>query len=217
MYNPPLNPSGSSGPTQQSDFQMVVNYCSDRTAPTTDANSGIATGCSSGTLQTGLVTTPPASIITGDSIVGNRGNGQDSVKTIAVWPTTSLVNLDMRSPVNIISTFAASGNKLVGQNTYSSFQDGNATIGWPTGATDFTTTDVNAYMQAVCTNIKNDSSTYPIRLYTVFVGASGGGGQTNMGNCASGPAYAFTNYNTNNLSSTFAAILGSMTELRLTK
>ncbi|TAN27925.1 MAG: pilus assembly protein [Castellaniella sp.] len=226
MYNPPLNPPSPpnpSGPTQQSDFQMVVNYCDNRTSPTTDTSTGKTT-CTSGNPQIGVITSPasttsstPASIITGDSPVGNRGNGQDSVKTIAVWPTTSLVNLDMRSPTTIISTFAASGNKLVGQNTYSSFQDGNATIGWPAGATDFTTTDVNAYMQAVCTAIKNDSSSYPIRLYTVFVGGSGGAGQTNMGNCASGPAYAFTNYNTNNLSSTFAAILGSMTELRLTK
>jgi hypothetical protein len=123
----------------------------------------------------------------------------------------------MRSPAAVLSAFAQWGSKLVGQNTFSSFVDSNTTIGWPAGATDFTTADVDAYMQAVCTNIKNDSSTYPIRLYTVFVGASGGGGQTNMGNCASGPAYAFTNYNTNNLSSTFAAILGSMTELRLTK
>lgn len=46
---------------------------------------------------------------------------------------------------------------------------------------------------------------------------SGDSGQTNLGNCSSGPAYAFTNFNTKNLSSTFAAILGSMTELRLTK
>jgi hypothetical protein len=96
--------------------------------------------------------------------------------------------------------------------------DPSTTIGWPAGATDFTTADVDAYMQAVCTAIKNDdSSTYPIRLYTVFVGASGATGQTNMANCSSGPAYTFTDYNTNNLSSTFAAILGSMTELRLTK
>jgi hypothetical protein len=218
MYNPPLNPSGSSGPTQKSDFQMVVNYCDSGVPPTKNPTTGAAQSCSSGTLQTGVITTPIP--ITGDNPVGNRGGGsnpQDSVKTIPIWPATSLINLDMRSPATVVAAFAGLGNKLVGNNTFSSFQDPNATIGWPTGATDFTTADVDAYMQAVCTAIKNDSSTYPIRLYTVFVGAASGSAQTNMANCSSGPAYTFTDYNTNNLSSTFAAILGSMTELRLTK
>ena len=223
MYNPTdptsltYNPSA---PVQKSDFRMIVNYCDSLVAPTTDPVSGVATGCSSGTLQTGAITTPTSVVITGNNPVGNRGgynNPMDPIKTLPIWPASSLVNLDMRSPAAVVSAFANWGSKLVGQNTFSSFQDPNATIGWPAGATDFTTVDVDAYMQAVCTAIKNDSSSYPIRLYTVFVGGSGGTGQTNLGNCSSGPAYAYTNYNTNNLSSTFAAILGSMTELRLTK
>ena len=223
MYNP-TDPTSltydPSAPVQQSDFQMIVNYCDSGVPPTTDPITGKATGCSSGTLQSGAITTPTSSVITGDSPVGNRGganNPKDPIKTLPIWPATSLVNLDMRSPAAVVSAFANWGSKLVGQNTFSAFMDPNTTIGWPAGATDFTTADVDAYMQAVCTAIKNDSSTYPIRLYTVFVGASGATGQTNMANCSSGPAYTFTDYNTNNLSSTFAAILGSMTELRLTK
>ncbi|WP_298015400.1 TadE/TadG family type IV pilus assembly protein [uncultured Castellaniella sp.] len=220
MYNPPLNPAGATGPAQQSTFQMVVNYCDSGVPPATDANTGIATGCSSGALQTGVITSPTSTLITGDSPVGNRGGGsnpQDSVKTIPIWPATSLVNLDMRSPAAIVHAFAGYGSKLVGNNTFSSFQDTNATIGWPAGTTTGLTADnAKAYMLAVCDAIKSDSPTHPIHLYTVFLSGNGGD-QDAMGRCASGPAYAFTNSDTNNLASTFAAILGSMTELRLTE
>jgi Flp pilus assembly protein TadG len=207
-------------PTQQSVFQMVVNYCSNKTPPTINT-VGVATGCASGTFETGVVTTPTSTLITANSSIGNRGgvnNPQDKISDIGIWPATSLVNLDMRSPAAIVSAFAGYGSKLVGQNTFSSFQDTNASIGWPAGTTTgLTSADATAYMQAVCTAIKNDSSTYPIRIYTVFVGSSGSTNQTEVANCASGPAYVFTNYDSNNLKSSFAAILGSMTELRLTK
>lgn len=209
-------------PTQQSVFRMVVNYCSGSKPPVIDNTSGQITSCPTGsTMQAGAVTTPASTTITANSSIGNRGgvnNPKDTISEIGIWPATSLVNLDMRSPANIVNTFAGYGSKLVGQNTFSSFQDTTATIGWPAGTTSgMTSSNATAYMQAVCTAIKNDSSTYPIRIYTVFVGSSGSASQTDVANCASGPAYVFTNYNTNNLKSSFAAILGSMTELRLTK
>ena len=215
MYNP-------TSPVQKSDFQMVVNYCNGgTTAPTPDKNGVIATGCSNGALLTGMVTSETSSI---DSLttVGNQAGGTKiPITALKIWPASSLVTLDMRNPAALvasISSFAMVGSKLVGNNIYSAFEDSTATIGWPAGTTTgLTAANAASYMQAVCTAIKNDSSSYPIRLYTVFVGGSGGTGQTNLGNCSSGPAYTFTNYNTNNLSSTFAAILGSMTELRLTK
>jgi len=216
MYNP-------ASPVQQSDFQMVVNYCGNGTATAPAPNSSGVMTCSSGTLYTGVITTPSPSTINGTSPVGNGGGahgGMFTASQIGVWPSTSLTNLDLRSSATVISAFAGSGNKLVGSHATSSFQDPNATIGWPAGTTSgLTTADATAYMQAVCTAIKNESSTYPIRLYTVFLSgsSSSGSGQTDLATCASGPAYAYTNSNTNNLKSTFSAILGSMTELRLTQ
>lgn len=213
MYNPspPL-------PVQQSDFQMVVNYCNNGTVLPTLDSFGVATGCPSGALQTGVITTPTLSSINGNSGIGNRGsatNPLDTIKQVAIWPATSLVNLDMRSSSSVVSAFASYGQKLVGSHSLSAFLDTNATIGWPAGTTTGLTADnAKSYMLAVCDAIKSDSPAHPIHLYTVFLG---GGDQAAMGTCASGPAYAYTNENTNNLSSTFAAILGSMTELRLTE
>ncbi len=212
MYNP-------SSPVQKSVFQMVVNYCNDgNTQPFNSA--GVATGCPSGNLQTGVVTSPLSSTITGDNAIGNRGsanNPKDTIKEVSIWPATSLVNLDMRSPAAIVNAFAGYGSKLVGIHSLEGFVDGTATIGWPAGTTTgLTASNAKAYMLAVCDAIKSDNATHPIHLYTVFLKGSGGD-QNAMGTCASGPAYAYTNEDTNTLSSTFAAILGSMTELRLTE
>lgn len=213
MHNP-----GS--PAQKSDFQMVVNYCGDGTTVPNNVD-GVATGCTSGSLQTGVITSPTLSSINGDSGIGNRGGPgtpKDMIKDVQIWPATSLLNLDMRSPDAIVEAFAGYGKKLVGIHSVEAFMDPNATIGWPAGTTTGLTADnAQAYMLAVCDAIKNDDPAHPIYLYTVFVGGSGGGDEVAMGTCSSGPAYTFTNYNTNDLRSTFAAILGSMTELRLTQ
>lgn len=215
MYNP-------ASPVQKSDFQMVVNYCNNGAdRPNLDIR-GVSTSCPLGaTLQTGVITSPTPSSINGDNGIGNRGsanNPQDTIKEVAIWPATSLVNLDMRSPAGVVDAFVNYGIKLVGSHSLSAFLDTNATIGWPAGTTAGLTADnAKAYMLAVCDAIKSDNGTHPINLYTVFVGGSGSTDQAALGTCATGPAYAFTSFNTNNLTSTFATILGSMTELKLTQ
>lgn len=224
MYNPPSNPQGMPGPVQQSHFQMEVNYCNDGTIDPVLDEYKVAKSCSNGSLlQTGIITSwvqdgilQTAGIVEGASPVGNRGGqhgGMDQLQTIGIWPATSLINLDMRNLVSVRKLFE--NVKLVGSNAISSFQDPNATIGWPAGTTSgFTVDSAKAYMLAVCDAIKSDNPAYPIHLYTVFLG---GGDKDAMGSCASGPAYAFESEDINNLRSTFAAILGSMTELRLTE
>jgi hypothetical protein len=202
MYNP-------ASPAQTSHFELIVNYCADGTQFGNAGSGSLA--CNNGAaVQTGVV--QQDTIITGNNTVGN--NGQTLASQVPLWPVTSILSLDMRAgQANVVNGFAGAGSKLVGSHPGSAFEDTSATIGWPSGTTNaMDVTAANTYMNSVCTNIKADG----ITIYTVYVGGNTGN-STVMANCSSGPAYTFTSDLSNNLNSTFAAILGSMTQLRLTQ
>ncbi|MEE3663845.1 TadE/TadG family type IV pilus assembly protein [Brenneria sp. g21c3] len=78
------------------------------------------------------------------------------------------------------------------------------------------TSAYDGFINALCQNVKNDGN--GIRIYTVTLGNDvGSQGTQVMSNCASGVDFYFNASNVSSLPAVFAAIAGSLTELRLTE
>ncbi|MYN13511.1 hypothetical protein GSY71_10225 [Pusillimonas sp. TS35] len=90
----------------------------------------------------------------------------------------------------------------------------NTSIGWGND-TSMSTSSVDAYLAAVCQQVKNDGNA--IKIYTVTLGVVGGATETLMNNCSSGAGYFYNATNVADLPNVFRSIAGALTELRLTR
>lgn len=93
-------------------------------------------------------------------------------------------------------------------------------IGYDSGGynngTKLTASAYDGYMSALCSAVKNDGN--GIKIYTVTLGDNvGAAGTSIMRKCSSGAGYYFDAKNVGDLPGIFAAIAGSLTELRLAK
>ncbi|NGM85860.1 VWA domain-containing protein [Parapusillimonas sp. SGNA-6] len=90
----------------------------------------------------------------------------------------------------------------------------NQSIGW--GKNDkISTSTVNNYLAALCTQVKNDGN--DIKIYTVTLGALDSTTETLMNNCSSGAGYFYNTKTVSDLPQVFRSIAGALTELRLTE
>jgi Flp pilus assembly protein TadG len=107
-----------------------------------------------------------------------------------------MTSLKMRDP------YSQGGNSL------------NGSIGWGSGSRISQTT-VDAYLAALCANVKKDVNN--IKIYTVTLGNVGTSTEELMNVCSSGAGYFYNANNVSDLPLVFRSIAGALTELRLTQ
>ncbi|NYT61732.1 VWA domain-containing protein [Alcaligenaceae bacterium] len=101
-------------------------------------------------------------------------------------------------------------------NGSGTFNRQSTSIGWD-DQTSMNTKSLDAYLAALCENVKEDIN--GIKIYTVTLGNVGSSTEKLMAKCSSGPTsgYAYNANNVSDLDKVFKSIAGALTELRLTQ